>query len=161
MSWRDILTESTAIRNFCIDKYGKPPTFFMGLNGQRLPNARFCPLISIVGGVKKEGLDEESFSYFLAVSWVVEQKNIMVDGQTAVWTENSTTGEIIEFLGAYESDDLGQLIYAELQAVLGDNWPISKIDYEVDWAPQYYPQWPGHMIAATSIMPTMGEEIEY
>lgn len=160
MSWRDILINSVKIRDFCNEKYGKPPTFFMGLTGQKLPPAKFCPFIAIVGGVKKEGLDEEEYPYFLGVSWVILQKNVMVDGKIVPWTEN-VTGEVIEFLGAYEADDLGQLIYDELQNVLGDNWPISKIDYEVDWAPTWYPQWPGHMIATTTIMPTMGENIEY
>ncbi|MDF2631431.1 MAG: hypothetical protein K0Q85_27 [Caproiciproducens sp.] len=160
MTWRDILMESGKIRGFCQEKYGKPPTIFMGMNGQRLPVKETCPYIAIVGGVKKEGLEEESFLYHIGISWVIMQSNALVDGEIKPWSEK-LTGETIECMGVYECDELGQLIYEVLQEALGDSWPISKIDYEVDWAPPYFPQWPGHMVAATSILPTMGEEIEY
>ena len=160
LRWRDIILASTAIRDFCVEKYGKPPTLFVGVNGKRLPDKKHCPAIFIIPGVKTEGLDQPENSYGIAISWAILQPNVMVDGVTVPWTEN-ITGEVIEFLGAYESDDFGQLIYETLQTVAMDEHPISKVDYEVDGSSEFCPQWPGHMILQTDIEPTLGETLTY
>lgn len=160
MCWRDIILSSDAIRNYCLDKYGKPPTIFMGVNGKKLPEDKHCPYICIMPGVKNEGLDQDPLTYGIAISWAIVQSDVLVDGELRKWNEN-LTGEVIEYLGVYESDDFGQLIYETIQAAVMDNHPVTKLEYEVNGASEYIPQWPGHMILQTDIEVAMGEEIEY
>ncbi|MDU2063778.1 MAG: hypothetical protein E6713_02970 [Sporomusaceae bacterium] len=159
MRWRDILLASDSIRNFCLDKYGKPPTIFVGVNGRKLPDKKHCPAIFILLGVKTEGADQDVQTYAASISWSIMQNDVMVDGEIKPWAEN-LTGEVIEFLGGYETDDFGQLIYEVLQTELMDSFPISKVEYNID-TQAYFPQWPGYMIISTDIEPSMGEELEY
>lgn len=156
--WRDILAGSTRIRDYCMAKYQKPPTFFLGINGKKFPDHRHCPAIFILPGIKTEGLIPE-FPYALTVSWSIKQDDIITDGARKKWTEN-LVGESIEFLGVTETDDFGQLILEVLQAGLDETFPISKIDYNID-TQEYYPQFPGYMILTTEINPAMGEQLEY
>ncbi len=157
--WRDILKNSTRIRDFCVEKYGRRPTIFVGVNGRKLPDKRHGPAIFILPGVKTEGLIPE-FAHAIAVSWFIVQEKISVDGVEQPWREN-VTGELIEFLGAYEADDLGQIIYEVLAEELMDDYPITKAEYDIDTSPEYFPQWPGHMVLTTEIDPCMGEIIYY
>jgi len=159
MRWRDILINSTEINDFCQDKYGKPPTIFMGINGKKLPDKKHCPAIFILPGIKTEGLDQSELSYGISISWSIDQPNVMVDGEIVRWNE-TLTGEVIEFLGVYETDDFGQLIYEVLQAELMDNFPVSRVDYSIE-TQDYWPQFPGYMILTTIIEPAMGEELDY
>jgi hypothetical protein len=159
LRWRDILMDSAKIHDFCMERYGKPPTIFMGVNGQKLPAKKHCPAIYILPGVKKEGADQTELSYGLCVSWSIVQQNVMLDGEIKPWNENDT-GKLIEFLGVYETDDFGQLIYETLQAELSDIFPISKMEYNVN-TQVYWPQFPGYMVLTTDIRPGIGEEIEY
>lgn len=156
--WLEILHNSAEIRDFCMERYRKPPTLFMGVNGKKLPNKKHCPAVFILPGVKSEGVDQPELSYGICVSWSIDQPNVMVDGEIKPWSED-ITGEIIEFLGVYESDDFGQLIYEILQDQI-ENFPISKIDYNIETS-QDWPQFPGYMILQTTIEPAMGEELEY
>lgn len=150
---------STEIHDFCMNQYGKPPTIFMGVNGKKLPDKKYCPAIFILPGVKTEGLDQDVLSYGLCISWSIVQPNVMVDGEIKAWSE-SLTGNVIEFMGVYEADDFGQLIYEVLQAELMSNFPVSKMDYNID-TQAYFPQFPGYMVLTTDIEPAMGEELEY
>lgn len=159
LRWRDILMNSPEIRDFCVDKYGKPPTIFMGVNGKKLPDKKYCPAIFILPGVKTEGLDQAELSYGIGVSWSIDQSNVMVDGEVKPWSE-SLAGEVIEFLGVYETDDFGQLIYEVLQTELMDNFPVSKVTYNIETSSDW-PQFPGYMLLETIIEPVMGENLEY
>lgn len=161
MVWRDVLADSSAIADFCMEKYGKKATFFMGVNGSKLPNEAYCPLICIIPGIKTEGADEEILRYGLGISWVINQPNVLVDGEEKAWSDD-LEGSMIEFLGMYESDELGQLIFETLQTWLMDNgsFPISKMEYSIN-TQAYFPQFPGNMILVTEIEPAMGETIVY
>ncbi len=161
MVWRDILVDSADIAYFCKKKYGKKPTVFMGVNGCKLPNEVYCPLICIIPGIKTEGADEEIQRYGLGISWVIKQPNVLVDGVEKAWSDD-LDGSLIEFLGMYESDEFGQLIYEVLQSWLIENgsFPISKIEYSIN-TQAYFPQFPGNMILVTEIEPAMGEILEY
>jgi len=160
MRWRDIIMDSTEINDFCMNKYGKKPTIFMGVNGKKLPDKKHCPAIFILPGIKAEGGNQDVLSYGLCVSWTIANENILVDGETVKWSE-TLTGNVIEFLGMYETDDFGQLIYETLQQVLIDNsFPISKIEYNID-TQAYFPQFPGYMVLTTELEPAMGENIIY
>lgn len=156
--WRDIIKNSTRIRDFCIEKYNKAPTIFVGVNGKKLPDKRHGPAIFILPGVKTEGLIPE-FAFALSVSWFIVQENVLVDGVQQKWHEN-ITGELVEFLGAYESDDFGQIIWEVLAEELMDSFPISKAEYNID-TQEHFPQWPGFMILTTEIEPSMGEVLNY
>lgn len=156
--WRDILRDSARIRQYCQNNYGKPPTIFLGVNGKKLPDERHCPAIFILPGIKTEGLIPE-FQYALSVSWSIKQPDVEVDGIRKKWTEN-LTGESIEFLGVTESDQFGQMIFEELQSAVEDDFPITKMDYNIE-IQEHYPQFPGFMILTTEIEPAMGEEITY
>lgn len=159
LRWRDILMDSAEIRDFCIEKYNKPPTIFMGVNGKKLPSKKHCPAIFILPGVKTEGLDQAELAYGICISWSIDQPNVMVDGEIKPWSED-ITGKVIEFLGVYETDDFGQLIYEALQSELMESFPVSKIDYHIETSAEW-PQFPGFMVLETNIEPAMGEELEY
>jgi len=98
MAWRDILMGSVEIENFCMEKYGKKPTIFMGVNGNKLPDKRYCPAIFILPGIKTEGGGQDVLSYGICVSWSVNQPRVMVDGVEMSWSE-TLEGEVIEFFG--------------------------------------------------------------
>lgn len=159
MCWRDILMDSAEIKNFCLEKYGKLPTIFVGVNGKKLPDKKYCPAIFILPGVKTEGLDQSELSYGIVVSWSIDQPHVIVDGEITPWN-GAEKGEAIEFLGVYETDDFGQLIYEVLQSELTDIFPISRVDYSIE-TQEYWPQFPGYMILTTNIYPAIGEELNY
>lgn len=157
--WKDILHNSQRLREYCVEKYKKPPTIFVGVNGKKFPDSRHCPAIFILPGIKTEGLMPAEYPYALTISWSVLQQDVVVDGVRQKWSE-CVNGELIEFLGVYESDDFGQLVMSILQEELMDDWPISKIDYNID-TQEYYPQWPGFAVLTTEIEPAIGEELHY
>lgn len=161
MLWRDIILNSDEIKTFCLEKYNKEPTIFVGVNGKKLPDKKYCPAIFILPGIKTEGADEDELSYGLCVSWSIDQSKVIVDGIEKIW-EEKLEGNTIEFLGTYETDDFGQLIYDTLQKNLLNKgiFPISRNEYNVE-SQMYFPQFPGFMVLTTHIQPAFGEEINY
>lgn len=145
--WRDALQASTSIQNYCIAKYNRVPQIYVGFNGKKMPTDTDCPLIILYPGAKSEGLELKEYNYKLTVGWTILQ------------VAATTTGNITEYSGVVECDELGQLIYLELAGLSTDN-PISEVNYSIEPV-AYYPRFPGSMDITIKITPVNGYKIDY
>lgn len=145
--WRDALQTSTAIRDFCITKYNATLKISIGTNPKHSPADTEYPLVILYPGVKEEGLELQEYTYKLTVKWTIFQDDI------------TATGDIKEYSGVQESDELGQLIYMELVGLSADN-PISSVRYNLDPV-ACYPRFPGWMDITLKITPVNGYSIHY
>ncbi len=145
--WRDALQASASIQNYCATKYNQAPKIYVGFNGKKMPADADCPLIILYPGAKSEGLELKEYTYKLTVSWIILQ------------AAATTTGNITEYLGVAECDELGQLIYLELAGLSTDN-PISAVNYSIEPV-AYYPRFPGRMDITIKITPVNGYNIDY
>lgn len=145
--WRDALQASTVIRDYCITKYNKAPKISIGINSKHPPADEDYPLIVLYPGAKEEGLELQEYCYKLTVRWTILQ------------AETAAAGDITEYLGVAECDDLGQLIYLELAGLSTDN-PISSVRYNLDPVASY-PRFPGWMDITLKITPVNGYDINY
>ncbi len=147
VKWRDALQASSAIQSYCTTKYSKTPKIYVGVNGKSLPADTDCPMIILYSGEKSEGLELQEYVYTLAVGWMIIQ------------SATTTAGNLTEYTGVTECDDLGQLIYLEL-AQLNTDYPISGVKYNIEPA-AYYPRFPGRMDITVKIKPVNGYSISY
>jgi hypothetical protein len=145
--WRDALQASTSIQNYCIAKYNQAPQIYVGFNGKKMPADTDCPLIILYPGAKSEGLELKEYTYKLTVGWTILQ------------VAATTTGNITEYSGVAECDELGQLIYLELAGLSTDN-PVSAVNYSIEPV-AYYPRFPGRMDITIKITPVNGYNISY
>lgn len=145
--WRDALQASTSIQTFCTAKYNKLPKIYVGINGMAMPAKADCPQIILYPGAKMEGLELQEYAYKLTVGW-----NIFQD-------EAAMAGNITEYAGVTECDELGQLIYLELAGLRTDN-PVSLVNYSIEPV-AYYPRFPGRMDITIKIKPVNGYSIDY
>lgn len=145
--WRNTLQASAAIQNYCMAKYSRAPQVYVGLNGKNMPEDADCPLIALYPVAKTEGLEQQEYTYKLSIGWVILQ-----DGVTK-------TGNLTEYSGVVECDELGQLIYLELAGLSAAN-PISEVNYSIEPV-AYYPRFPGRMDITLKITPVNGYSIEY
>ena len=145
--WRNALTASESIQNYCETKFTRKPKIYVGVNGKSMPADEDCPLIILYPGSKKEGLELQEYTYTLTVGWVILQ-----EGAT-------TVDNVIEYSGVAECDELGQLIYQELTGLSARN-PISAVDYSIEPV-AYYPRFPGRMDITIKITPVNSYSIEY
>ena len=159
-AWMDTLKASTRIQEYCKSHYGRGPVLINGGNPREAPDGDYCPYIVVMNGSKIEGDNQSVLSYTIGVGWVVKNNTIQVDGETKTNAYYPDAHEII-LNGAVECDELGQIIYEELQEfAAGRDWPISRIDYDATPSATY-PQFTGTMICITEITPSMGEELTY
>ena len=145
--WRDALQASQAIQAYCLEKYNKAPQIFVGTNGKAQPADTDYPLVVLYPGSKAEGLELPEYTYKIAVGWTIRQEAKVM------------SGNITEYRGVSECDDLGQLIYLELANVSPDN-PISEMNYHIEPV-AYYPCFPGRMDITLKITPVNGYNINY
>lgn len=145
--WRDALTASQAIENYCLAKYGKAPTIQVGTNGKAAIPDSACPVIILYPGAKSEGLELQEYSYKLTVGWTILQP------------VSTVNGNVTEYIGVTECDDLGQLIYQELAQLSPDN-PIGEVNYNIEPV-AYYPRFHGRMDVTLKITPISGFTITY
>ena len=147
MRQAEALRSSETIRDFCMDKYNKLPTIFVGYNVKNRPGKDDCPAIVIPRMGKIEGEDSREFKYFTLVGWmIVNGDEVEEDG-------------ISRLRGLEESDALGQMIY-ETICHLNPNYPVSESHYEVD-AVEFFPQIVGEMQLNITIPRTIGVEMKY
>jgi hypothetical protein len=156
--YRDALKNNTPINEFCLNKYGVKPTLFIGLNGKSLPDDQFCPAIVLLPGVKHEGLEVSGNEYIAGVMWSIKNGKVLVDGVERDWSPK-LSGNVVEFVGVSETDALGQLIYEAL-AEVSDNYPVSKIEFNLE-SQQAYPQWPGYMFITHEADVIIGGNLEF
>lgn len=145
--WRNALTASESIQNYCTTKFTRKPKIYVGVNGKNMPADEDCPLIILYPGSKKEGLELQEYTYTLTVGWVILQEG------------TTTVNNVIEYSGIAECDELGQLIYQELAGLSAKN-PISAVDYSIEPI-AYYPRFPGRMDITIKITPVNSYSIEY
>jgi hypothetical protein len=145
--WRDTLKASQPIQSFCMTQYNKAPNIFVGINGQKPPEASDCPMIILYPGSKSEGLELKEYTYKLTIGWTISQ------------SATTVTNNVTEYTGVTDCDTLGQLIYLELAQLSTDN-PISVVDYNIDPV-AYFPQFPGRMDVTIKITPVNGYTINY
>ena len=145
--WRDALKVSASIRDFCMTRYNKTLRIFIGSNPKELPADPEYPLVILYPGTKEEGLELQEYTYQLTVKWAVLQSAVV------------TAGDVTEYSGITECDELGQLIYLELAGLSTDN-PISSVRYNLEPV-ACYPRFPGWMDITLKITPVNGYSIYY
>lgn len=143
--WRDILAADPAVKAFCLSKYGKEPMIFLGNDVRNSPEEDSCPYIMLLPGDKVEGMLKE-YEYQASIGWVIYQEEVTV------------TGNVVEFNGLTEVDELGQLILKAVNE--GGSVPFKRIDYDIDYMAMQ-PQYGGRMDIKIEIPFTIGGTIEY
>ena len=145
--WCDVLSTDQDIIDYCMAKYGKAPTVFVGLDVRDSPGEEDCPLIVVFPGDKNEGLKQANYQYNLSIGFVILQENF------------TTTGNVREYHGIYEVDDIAQL---SLKAVVvaSEDYPVSQATIRIDLT-EHQPQYAGHMDLTIDIPVTMGAELSY
>lgn len=146
--WEAALLASSAIQDFCMEKYNKAPTLYVGYDKKRPATTADCPVIILFTGNKDEGLEQDIFTYRASIGWSVANKN-----------KDTSTPGVIRYPGVFESDELGQLIWAVI-AEASDNWPVSRAYYDLE-AVEFFPQVPGRMDIEIDVIPPIGAPIEY
>lgn len=144
--WADALAHDNKIEAFCQKYYGKSIKLFIGYDDAQAPKEEDCPCAIVMMQGKTEGVSE-SYSYALEVVWGIYQENTTTDDNVTI------------FNGAFESDDLGQLIIECLMNV-NPSFPIVDINYESDnisWRPIY----PGRAELTITMPHVIGGIIEY
>ena len=145
--WRDAIKNSTAISAFCTTKYRKSLSLFVGVNGKKPPTENDCPLIIIFPGSKVEGLGESEYQYMISVGWSILQPSVTV------------VNGVSETTGTYETDELGQLIYAAIAEASLD-YPITHIEYSIE-TNEFFPQFPGRIDAIITVPVAFGANLTY
>lgn len=142
----DSLKIDEKITAFCIEKYGKAPVFFVGMDINQPPAEDDCPYILLAPTEKQEGL-REMLRYSVSIAWSVANKEIKQEDN------------VIRFAGTAESDELGQLILRATSKAL-NNSVIHDVNYMIDTITQY-PQFPGEVGLIVAIPNAIGGEIEF
>ena len=145
--WRDAIANSAAISAFCSQKYGKPLSLYVGIDGKKSPTDKNCPLVVIFPGGKTEGIGEGEYSYTGSIGWSIVQPNVTV------------TDGLAENTGVYEADELGQLILTTI-AEINPSYPVTRVDYSFE-SNDFFPQYPGRMDITIQIPVVMGTQISY
>jgi hypothetical protein len=145
--WRDALKIDADIRAFCLEKYGKAPKFFVGVDIKDLPKKEDCPFIMLRPGVKSEGVNLPENSYMIPIGWCILNPNKIV------------TGDVIECAGLEECDQLGQLIITCIASVEAKG-VVSSIQYDIEGV-DHFPQIPGEMALQVDLPIVIGSELDY
>ena len=89
-----------------------------------------------------EGDGVDDFAHQTSIAWSIVNEAII------------TTGNVREYLGVYESDELGQLIVSEVAAASNKAF-IASVDYSLE-SYSHYPQFPGRAEITIEIPHTLG-----
>lgn len=145
--WRDAIKNSQPIIDFCLEKYNKLPTIFVGINFDAPPTDDDCPVIILMPGTKIEGQAITPFLYALSIGWsIYNEQTVVIDN-------------VVEYVGIQQCSQLGQLIYETIAQVRPD-YPITKMTFEIN-ALEMFPQIVGEMTLETEIEPCIGAELIY
>ena len=129
--WADLLAESSALKSWCDEKYGKEPHVYLGLNLKAPPGEDECPVVIVLP--VSTTLTDESWpnDAVISVMWSVKNSE----------TEEQDNGVFI-LTGLLESEEFGREIWDVLYQ---DKTVIPQtIQFEVDPAGSF-PQFPGSM----------------
>ena len=144
--WVDAIKDNEKINAYCQAKYGKELTIFVGYDDVGAPLEEDCPCVIVLMDSKSEGL-ADSYSYTLQIVWGIYNNMPQKDGR------------IVRYTGAFETDELGQLLIECIMAV-NPNYPVVNIEYETDnvsWRPIY----PGKATLTIEIPHVIGGQVEY
>lgn len=159
--WANELQHNEAIKDYCQKHYGKKQIVFTGSNPRESPDGEYCPMIIIMNGSKIEGDDQSVLSYTTGIAWVIKNEKISVNGGDPVPNGRYTEAERIDYIGAKELDEMGQLIYEAVQTIAQERgWPISRIDYDITPL-STFPQFSGTLVCITEREPALGETLTY
>jgi hypothetical protein len=146
--WAVLLTNNTAIKNFCQEKYAKDPTVYLGYSVTQPLTVQNYPCIVVSPIAKKEGLEEQQYTYRVAIEWFIENE-----------TRNTVIPGIVKYVGLEEADTLGQLIW-ETVAEASPQSPVARLLYELK-AMDLFPQISGLMTLKMNVTPSIGGQIQY
>lgn len=146
--WLVTLRSSDELNDYCVAKYGKKPTIFIGLNPKDPISEEFLPAITIYPIGKVEGVTQEEYVYTMFCGW-----DILYEGV------NEAEDGIVELEGMNLADELGQILY-KLLSIANPSNPITEVRYMLDT--QWAPRWTGIFYADIKITPPLGGfPIEY
>ncbi|WP_144350845.1 hypothetical protein [Sporomusa termitida] len=130
-----------------MQKYSKPLSLYIGIDGKKPPADTNCPLVIVFPGGKVEGGGETECRYTGSIGWSIIQSHVAKqDG-------------IIENTGLYEADELGQLLLATI-AEINPSYPVSHVEYSFE-SNDFFPQFPGRMDITIQVPVRMGTQISY
>lgn len=144
--WVAAIKDNEPINDFCQAKYGKDLTIYVGYDDAGAPLEEDCPCVIVLMDSKSEGL-ANSYSYTLQIVWGISRMHSVREGR------------VVNYTGAFESDELGQLLIECIMAV-NPNYPVISIDYETDnvsWRPVY----PGKATLTIEIPHVIGGQVTY
>ena len=145
--WRDAIANSAAISAFCIEKYNKPLSLYVGIDGKKPPTDKNCPLVIVFPGGKVEGGGEAECRYTGSIGWSIIQPGV------------ANQDGITENIGLYEADELGQLILTAI-AEINPSYPVTRVEYSFE-SNEFFPQFPGRMDITIQVPVVMGMQITY
>lgn len=145
--WRDAIKNNAAIEAYCQAKYGKSLKIYVSIDKKEPPRDVDCPYVILFPGEKNEGLDQPEYSYAVTIGWAIYNKT------------KTTVDNVVEYVGASEVDELGQMIYGAI-ATLNPSYPASSLYYTIETY-QHFPQMVGQMVVTLDVPITMGTTLSY
>lgn len=116
--WLDLLVNDETIKSWALSKYGRAPTFYLGVNVKDPPSAKNCPVVALYPLPESGGQEIYPWTHAVGIEWAVYQEGTqLIRG-------------ITECLGLVEADELGQLILGVLQS--DSEFISNQIDYSVN-----------------------------
>ena len=144
--WRDAITNSQELSDFCTTRYGKDFKLIIGVNLKKTPSENDCPCIAIDPGEKNEGPNIIPWTYKIPVTWAISNKEVTISGKVATLD------------GLVECNEFGQLILS----VISEENPSYPLDYNFEIDPvTFFPMFVGGIIPEVRIAPTIGTTIIY
>jgi hypothetical protein len=116
-AWGKALGQNAEINAFCLSKYNKTPTIYVGINKKKPPTEDDCPYIVIRPGVKEEG-ELDVYSYVISVGWAIKNENetrIDEGNFEAAWDDASKQDG--DFPVGLENDPLGRIYNSGAYAI--------------------------------------------
>lgn len=145
--WRDKLASSEKLDAFCLEKYGKSFTIYVGADVKSLPNENNCPFILMIPSQKSEGVMHEDLQVTITLVWSIASK------------EKTINGKIIEMNNVSELTKFGEIIALEV-AEINPSYPISNLEVGYEYL-ELGLQARGRMDATIRIPVVMGANIDY
>lgn len=124
------LANDSALLAWCQSKYGTPPTVMLGVDQKRPPSPEDVPFVAFSTSESTEkGLLTQG-TLFFDVIWGVVNESKEADGNLA------------EYVGARECDEMGELVAKALERV-EPRFTAAMGDYTIDLATAWFPLWCG------------------
>ena len=124
------VAENAALRAWCQEHYGKDPVVFVGIDQKRPPSPSDVPFVAFSSSESTEkGLLSQGALLF-DVIWGVANE------------EKTVTGNLVEYDGARECDEMGSLVAAALERV-EPSFTVASGTYDIDLSTPWFPLWCG------------------